>query len=201
MRPDDIDGSIALFFISHKFCCGAGWHLATIFQKCYHIHMKWGEVEEKYLARFPSKTRDYLSGMSEEDKESFSGGLYADFADVPVYRGLIKKGIIQEADFLGNVEQAEFLGKPVRKNLIGPAAYGVSVNESLAELIKSTRFPNKSLPVMGIAKGVMRSVCGLSDFRAGKPHHNWYIFENMRAKAMEEFEILEEPMPAQGVMK
>lgn len=143
-----------------------------------------GSLTEEYLQRFPATLRACLEG--EEKRDSFAEEIVTDYQNIEVYRAVANADKVLGADFLGNVEKRQLDGQPCSKRWIRNYHYhSVSVNESIKELIKVTRFPNEH--IQGIAKGLMKCKYGPADFESGRTHHNWYLFDGMNEVVCKEF--------------
>lgn len=139
--------------------------------------------EESYIKRFPTKLHDMLSYP--ETRKRFEKSVVWEYEDVIVYRGLHRSDKVERDDFLGNLDEAEIYNRPVRRATLKMC--GISVNEDPRQIIKALHIPNKNRPAMGIAKGWMKCECGPADFEEGKTHHNWYLYEDKIADAVEIF--------------
>lgn len=141
-------------------------------------------LTDEYLKRFPVSLRACLE--DEEKKTSFAEEIITDYSDLEVYRAVTNADKVTSTDFLGNVEKRQLDGQPCSKRWIRDYHYhSVSVNESIKELIKVTKFPNEH--IQGIAKGMMKCKYGPADFEPERTHHNWYLFDGMNEIVCKEF--------------
>ena len=132
------------------------------------------KLTKEYLAKFPFSLQEALT--NEKHKKRFLRNTSDDYVDTTVYRGLHRADEINTDDFLNNVDEAELYNR--KHPMENIENYAISVNEDPLSLIKSLSIPNIKRPMLGIAKGIMKKECGPADFRDGKPHHNWFIFQS-----------------------
>lgn len=140
-------------------------------------------LPDGYLDRFPTKLRQILSDSRNQEK--FLSNVSFEYADIDVYRGIHRADCVKSDDFLGNLDEAELYNRTVRKRTLEMCA--VSVNEDKQQLMTALHIPDVGRPMLGIARGVMRQQYGPADFKQGKTHHNWYLFEDQMEFVVSEF--------------
>ena len=153
--------------------------------------MRQEQLTEEYLSRFPTKLHSVLE--IEKFRNRFLSRVVDDYPQTTVYRGIHRKDSVCADDFLSNVDEAECYGRrPPRQSL---EANAVSVNEDPQQIITALHIPDASRPMLGVAKGVMRSDFGPADFSSfdGVPvtHHNWYLFQDKVQEAVGTFSAID----------
>ena len=145
------------------------------------------EQDERRISRLPKQLLNCLE--NEDKKGAFIDEVKFCYEDVLVYRGISEVDKISKNDFLGNVETNQLKRKKPRYKINDYRNHGVSVNENLQELKKALKFPNSN--IHGVACGKMRCCYGPADFKQGKHHHNWYLFDGANASVANEFRVLD----------
>lgn len=155
--------------------------------------MREEQLTEEYLSRFPTKLHSTLE--IEKFRNRFLSKVLDVYPQTVVYRGIHRKDAVCTDDFLSNVDEAELYGRSAPRPSL--EANAVSVNEDPQQIITALHIPNPSRPMLGVAKGVMRSDFGPADFSSfdGTPvtHHNWYLFQDKVQDAVETFAAIDFP--------
>ena len=144
-------------------------------------------VTEEYLASFPTKLRYALTNPKYFKR--FVSTVCDEYDELlPVYRAIHRESEVHEDDFISNIEEAELYHRPPyrRENL---ELHAISVNEDPQQIITALDIPNARRPVLGIAVGSMNKEYGPADFKDGKTHHNWYLFNQMNKILKDEFKV------------
>lgn len=151
--------------------------------------MNRSELTNEYLDKFPNTLVSCIKSKDKHVKQ-FLDNLEDQYEDTTVYRGIHRKDLVHEDDFLGNYEEAMLYSKNLPYNSV--AQHAVSVFDDCAMLNKALTIPNPGRPLMAIASGKMRFIYGPATFEKDKPHHNWYIFKGYPALVAKEFKILKQ---------
>lgn len=145
------------------------------------------KLTEDYLANFPTKLRGALENP--KYRKRFIATVSDEYSAVsPVYRAIHRKDIVDEDDFISNIEEAELYGRsPYRRESL--ELHAVSVNEDPQQIITALDIPNVGRPALGIAIGTMKKEYGPADFKDMKTHHNWYLFNEKKKILKDEFKV------------
>jgi hypothetical protein len=131
------------------------------------------EYLSKYLERFPTRFRGFIK--DENNRKAFLESVKWEYEPIKVYRAVHCCKNVFESDFLNNIDEASVFS-PNRSVPNTLECYSVSVNESIEEIKKALKFPNKRRHYFGIAVGEMNCKHGPASFDEDRPHHNWYIY-------------------------
>lgn len=152
--------------------------------------------EELYacIEAFPHSTRVALS-QARLQRQMLKDEVKLQFPPIQVYRAIKEeRGPVTVTDFMTIYDIETYsddrllamLHADRSKNI---QSFGISVNEDIDELKTGLHFPN--VRYKGIAQGVLQSTFGPADFKRGKTHHNWYIFEDCLSSVAIEFRVVE----------
>lgn len=146
-------------------------------------------LTEEYLSRFPTLLHDVLKN-NPKHRTRFLNRIKEDYPPVKVYRGIHRNNLLDDDDFICNVEEAKKYGGYYKNIKI--EHYAISVNEDPAPIIKSLSIPNVRHPWLGLAEGVMECEHGPADLVGEATHHNWFLYESSIPLMKTKFHITDE---------
>lgn len=156
----------------------------------------------EYLSLFPENLQCALENCSNA-KQQFMESTYISFKEIKVYRAIMRPDKLTEEDFLSYPTMKKWTEKDIKKrcekNILRIESFGISVNTSKEEMIKSLDFPSERLK--GIAEGIMTPKYGTADFKQKDTHHNWYLFQDQITNVQHSFSIVEDENEQQVVFK
>ena len=153
--------------------------------------------EELYacIEAFPHSTRVALS-QARLRRQMLKFEVKLQFPPIQVYRAIKEeRGPVTVTDFMtiydieahSDDEILAMLRVDKSKNIHN---FGISFNEDIDELKTGLHFPNARYK--GIAEGALQAAFGPADFKRGKTHHNWYIFEACLPSVAAEFRVIDD---------
>lgn len=147
-------------------------------------------LTEEYLSKFPTILCEALKS-SDKYRNRFLNRVKKEYSPIKVYRGIHKDNILEDDDFICNIEEMEKYGGGCYRK-VNVEHYAISVNEDPKAIIKALSIPNVRHPWLGIAEGIMEQEYGPADFMNDATHHNWYLYKDAIPLMKVKFKITDE---------